>query len=240
VTCPVRVASEGRGDDVGPGAGELPPSPSSGRRVSNPRPSAWEAERETRSRGISWGGCDQDATGTSNAVADCLADQLPHLLERTPERVRVVREHRLHGMAADRGKVGVVNSGSPQKREVRVAEFVRLAVKSADLNGRVPDVAIEVPLAEELAGRRWEQELGVDPRRPVDKHHRERRRAGHDATGDGLSMVRLRTGLDLPLMGGPAHVEVRGGRRRRPRRAVRPDEPLMLPLTLLLPFSSGC
>jgi hypothetical protein len=45
----------------------------SGRRVSNPRPSAWEAERETRSRGSSWG----DATRMRPAPRNWLQTAQP-------------------------------------------------------------------------------------------------------------------------------------------------------------------
>src|SRR3954454_24591332 len=86
---------------------------------------------------------------------------------------------------------------------------MRADVQAGGFLGRLPEVAVEGPLAPEAAAGRWEEELAVGA---IEvglgfEHPGERWRDRDDAAGVGLAVIGLRALEDLALVGGAADLE---------------------------------
>ena len=71
------------------------------------------------------------------------ANHLSHAVERKPQCVRVLAEHRLNAVPSHRSKVGVIDTRRPQVRYERVPHLVRSDIYATRLLRRLPDIAVE-------------------------------------------------------------------------------------------------
>lgn len=59
-----------------------------------------------------------------------LTNSAPNPIEACSDRMRVAREHRLNSVSGNPSKVGVVDPGRPQARDIAVAALVRANVET--------------------------------------------------------------------------------------------------------------
>ena len=140
---------------------------------------------------------------------DLLADDSAHCREAVSDCVRVSGKHRLDPMSGDLGEIGVVDSSRAHPGHVAMSALVGADVQAGSFLGRLPDVAVEVPLAPHAPARRREDQLSVGA---VDvdldfEHPGQGGRDGDDAAGGLLAVVGLGALEDLALVGGAADLE---------------------------------
>jgi hypothetical protein len=118
--------------------------------------------------------------------------------------MRVSGQHGLDPMPCNLGQVGIVHASRTEVRHVGVAALVRSDVQPEGFLGRVPDIAVEVPLAPHVTPRRREDQLAVRAIQ-IDlgfEHPGKGRRDRDEGAGSLLAVVSLRALEDRSLMRG--------------------------------------